>query len=189
MHSSAAHCGVDVFAAIARCATDLLSPSVVDYVPVAYFPADIDVGEQSSSGTIDIEFCVVACIASIRDREFDELFPVREKYVVNSLQYFCALRKSHRSQCWPADRTRVFQCCRKIDTSGARFCERLFSSGIQQSSGLAFTIMPFATDITLQFQHRSTLWFITRGRRTIRPVTPCNSVQTPASLVLNAQCC
>ena len=68
MYRGATHGRVDVFAAIARCSPELLSVAVVDNMPVAQFLADIDIGEQGSGGTIDIEFCVVARIAAIRDR-------------------------------------------------------------------------------------------------------------------------
>ena len=78
MNGCAAHRGVDVFTAVAWCAADLFGVTVVDDLPVADLFADIDVSKQGGSCAIDIEFRIIARIAAIHDREFDELFPMRK---------------------------------------------------------------------------------------------------------------
>src|SRR6266568_1801614 len=143
----------DVLAVKARRASELHALAGDEQICSAERAADLGVGLQREDRAVDVELRVRARVAAVRDREVEQLVPLRLDRLCHLLEKNPALGEAQRAQRRPAFAAGVVERRGEVEAVTRSLGKRLLGGGVDECLAGARSFDPLVAEVTRQDFH------------------------------------
>ncbi len=143
----------DVLAVKARRASELHALAIDEESRSAERSAQLRVGLEREDRTVDVELRVRARVAAVRDREIEQLVPVRLDRLRHLLEQSAPLGEAQRAQRGSAFAAGVVERRSEIEAVTRSSGKRLLCGGIDERLRRARSFDPALAEVTAQRLH------------------------------------